>query len=108
MAQGEMVEPEEDMAELENLRKELADYFCEDKTTFKLEECIKIFSTFCEKFQKAKQVELLNLELNLQILLISILIQLGSLFKKSILNLWSLFDSVLSSFILKNQSNEIL
>ena len=51
-----MVELEQDLTELENLRVELANYFCEDKTTFKLEECIKIFSTFCEKFQKAKQV----------------------------------------------------
>ena len=45
-----------DLVELEELRLELATYFCEDDKTFKLEECIKIFHTFCEKFKKAIQV----------------------------------------------------
>ena len=41
------------MKEVEELRLELATYFCEDSTSFKLEEAIKIFNTFCEKFKKA-------------------------------------------------------
>uniref|UniRef100_W5MPP8 FH2 domain containing 1 n=1 Tax=Lepisosteus oculatus TaxID=7918 RepID=W5MPP8_LEPOC len=38
------------------LRKEgnaLIDFFCEDKETFKLDECFKIFQDFCLKFKKA-------------------------------------------------------
>ena len=48
-----MTELTEDLKEMEELRKELADYFCEDTSTFKLEDTIKIFHTFCEKFKKA-------------------------------------------------------
>ena len=48
-----MMELNEDLKEMEELRKELADYFCEDTSTFKLEDTIKIFHTFCEKFKKA-------------------------------------------------------
>ncbi|KAG7486185.1 hypothetical protein JOB18_026610 [Solea senegalensis] len=38
------------------LRKEgntLIDFFCEDKDTFKLDECFRIFQDFCIKFRKA-------------------------------------------------------
>ena len=48
-----MEELDEDLEEMEYLRKDLADYFCEDVGTFKLEDTIKIFHTFCEKFKKA-------------------------------------------------------
>ncbi len=56
-AQDEMGTLEMDLTELEELRVELASYFCEDDTAFKLEECIKIFQTFCDKFKKAIQVD---------------------------------------------------
>ncbi|XP_076584917.1 FH2 domain-containing protein 1 [Chaetodon auriga] len=39
-----------------DLRKEgnaLIDFFCEDKDTFKLDECFRIFQDFCIKFKKA-------------------------------------------------------
>ncbi|XP_040892258.1 FH2 domain-containing protein 1 [Toxotes jaculatrix] len=39
-----------------DLRKEgntLIDFFCEDKDTFKLDECFRIFQDFCFKFKKA-------------------------------------------------------
>uniref|UniRef100_A0A672LNJ8 FH2 domain-containing protein 1-like n=1 Tax=Sinocyclocheilus grahami TaxID=75366 RepID=A0A672LNJ8_SINGR len=39
-----------------DLRKEgnaLIDFFCEDKDTFKLDECFRIFQDFCLKFRKA-------------------------------------------------------
>ncbi|XP_068178129.1 FH2 domain-containing protein 1 [Antennarius striatus] len=39
-----------------DLRKEgntLIDFFCEDKDTFKLDECFRIFQDFCNKFKKA-------------------------------------------------------
>lgn len=41
------------------LRKEgnaLIDFFCEDKDTFKLDECFRIFQDFCMKFKKAVKV----------------------------------------------------
>ncbi|KAI5610056.1 FH2 domain-containing protein 1, partial [Silurus asotus] len=39
-----------------DLRKEgnvLIDFFCEDKDTFKLDECFRLFQDFCLKFRKA-------------------------------------------------------
>lgn len=41
------------MKDVEATRLKLADFFCEDSKTFKLEECYKIFQTFCEKFRQA-------------------------------------------------------
>lgn len=41
------------MKEVEALRLQLAEFFCEDPNSFKLEECFKIFQTFCEKFKLA-------------------------------------------------------
>lgn len=55
-AKDELSTLEMDLTELEELRVELAAYFCEDDTTFKLEESIKIFHIFCDKFKKAIQV----------------------------------------------------
>lgn len=42
-----------------DLRKEgnaLIDFLCEDKDTFKLDECFRIFQDFCIKFKKAVKV----------------------------------------------------
>lgn len=42
-----------------DLRKEgstLIDFFCEDKDSFKLDECFRIFQDFCIKFKKAVKV----------------------------------------------------
>ena len=33
------------------MRTELADFFCEDRDTFKLEECFKLFLGFCQRFR---------------------------------------------------------
>lgn len=41
------------MEELETLRRSLAEFFCEDGNTFKIEECFKIFHQFCLKFNQA-------------------------------------------------------
>lgn len=41
------------MKDIEALRLHLSEFFCEDPKTFKLEECFKIFQTFCEKFKQA-------------------------------------------------------
>lgn len=53
MAEQEMEQLKRDMEELENVRKTLADFFCEDINTFKIEECFKIFYQFCQKFNQA-------------------------------------------------------
>ncbi|XP_052890815.1 uncharacterized protein LOC128299021 [Anopheles moucheti] len=41
------------LKQLEAMRLQLAEFFCEDAGTFKMEECFKIFHTFSEKFQHA-------------------------------------------------------
>lgn len=41
------------MKQVDSLRLKLADYFCEDAATFKLEECFKIFQNFCDKFRQS-------------------------------------------------------
>lgn len=46
------------MEKLEKVRLELADYFCEDRTKFKLETCLITFHRFCDSFVKAVKVRL--------------------------------------------------
>lgn len=41
------------MRELDVLRTQLAEFFCEDAGSFKIEECFKVFYNFCEKFKQA-------------------------------------------------------
>ncbi|XP_037939301.1 formin-J isoform X2 [Teleopsis dalmanni] len=41
------------MKEVERMRIKLANFFCEDPSTFRLEECFRIFQSFCEKFKQA-------------------------------------------------------
>ncbi|KAL4230469.1 FH2 domain-containing protein 1 [Mactra antiquata] len=53
MAKNEMYELNEDLKDMESLRLELADFFCEEERSFKLEECFKILQTFCDRFTKA-------------------------------------------------------
>ena len=57
-AKKEMYNLKEDLKDMESLRLELADFFCEDEKTFKLEECFKTLQTFCDRFNKAKLVSL--------------------------------------------------
>lgn len=44
-----------DLQELQSVSDSVAEYFCEDPTKFKLEECCSIFNSFCEKFMRAMQ-----------------------------------------------------
>ncbi|XP_061931495.1 uncharacterized protein LOC107998165 isoform X3 [Apis cerana] len=53
IAEQEMSQLKRDMEELETLRRSLAEFFCEDGNTFKIEECFKIFHQFCLKFNQA-------------------------------------------------------
>ncbi|KAK7882974.1 hypothetical protein WMY93_029148 [Mugilogobius chulae] len=46
---------EADLHELSSLTHSVAEYFCEDPSTFKLEECCSIFHSFCERFMRAIQ-----------------------------------------------------
>ncbi|XP_024936099.1 uncharacterized protein LOC107262944 isoform X2 [Cephus cinctus] len=53
MAEREMSELKRDMEELEAVRQTLAEFFCEDTNTFKVEECFRVFHQFCQKFNQA-------------------------------------------------------
>lgn len=53
MAEREVAALQRDMIELEQVRRRLADFFCEDVNAFKLEECFRIFHGFCVKFKQA-------------------------------------------------------
>ena len=52
----EVTEVEGKFAKLTKLKEELAVYFCEDETKFKLEEILGIFKTFCGNMAKAREV----------------------------------------------------
>ncbi|XP_068186545.1 FH2 domain containing 3 [Antennarius striatus] len=43
------------LQELKALSNAVAEYFCEDPATFKLEECCSIFHSFCKRFDTAVQ-----------------------------------------------------
>ena len=47
---------EQKLKQLNQLRQDLAEYFCEDESKFKLEDLLEIFKTFCNHLHKAKEV----------------------------------------------------
>lgn len=53
MAEQDVNTLKQDLQELESVRRALADFFCEDPATFKIEECFKIFYGFCTKLKQA-------------------------------------------------------
>jgi len=53
MAEQEVSGLQRDMEELETMRKTLSEFFCEDSTAFKLEECFRVFHGLCVKFRQA-------------------------------------------------------
>ncbi|XP_066507233.1 FH2 domain containing 3 [Hoplias malabaricus] len=55
MAETQLADIEAALQKLDSVSHTVAEYFCEDPATFKLEECCSIFHTFCEKFEKAVQ-----------------------------------------------------
>jgi len=55
-ADMELANIDKKMSKLEQLRLELAEFFCEDTKMFRLDDCIKTFHEFFEKFHKATQV----------------------------------------------------
>ncbi|TNN75080.1 FH2 domain-containing protein 1 [Liparis tanakae] len=50
-----LAEIENDLQELQSVSDSVAEYFCENPNTFKLEECFSIFNSFCERFMRAMQ-----------------------------------------------------
>nr|XP_023020465.1 uncharacterized protein LOC111509028 [Leptinotarsa decemlineata] len=53
MAAREVASLQRNLGELEHVRRELSDFFCEDINSFKLEECFRIFHGFYCKFKQA-------------------------------------------------------
>lgn len=51
-----MLEIEGDLQELQMVSDSVAEYFCEDPSKFKLDDCCSIFNEFCKKFLRAMQV----------------------------------------------------
>ena len=43
------------MTDLEQTQAELAEFFCEDANSFKLDECFKSLWGFCVKFKKVSR-----------------------------------------------------
>ena len=52
-----LAEMEQSLEALNAASDAVAQFFCEDPSKFKLQECFSIFNSFCEKFMKAIQVE---------------------------------------------------
>ncbi|KAJ8918956.1 hypothetical protein NQ315_016858 [Exocentrus adspersus] len=53
MAEREVANLQRNLGELDHVRRELSDFFCEDVNSFKLEECFRIFHGFYCKFKQA-------------------------------------------------------
>lgn len=51
-----MAEIEADLKELQTVSDSVAEYFCEDPNTFRLDDCCSVFHEFCKKFMRAMQV----------------------------------------------------
>uniref|UniRef100_A0A3Q3LZY7 FH2 domain containing 3 n=1 Tax=Mastacembelus armatus TaxID=205130 RepID=A0A3Q3LZY7_9TELE len=54
-ADAKLAEVESSLQELKSTSNAVAEYFCEDPATFKLEECCSIFHSFCKRFDTAVQ-----------------------------------------------------
>ncbi|KAI4813947.1 hypothetical protein KUCAC02_003165 [Chaenocephalus aceratus] len=52
-AEAKLADVEFSTLELKALSNAVAEYFCEDPATFKLEECCSIFHSFCKRFDTA-------------------------------------------------------
>ncbi|KAK1883137.1 Arfaptin-2 [Dissostichus eleginoides] len=52
-AEAKLADVEFSVLELKALSNAVAEYFCEDPATFKLEECCSIFHSFCKRFDTA-------------------------------------------------------
>lgn len=55
-AEALLTEMENKLKDLQAVSDSVAEYFCEDPSEFKLDECCSIFHSFCERFLRAMQV----------------------------------------------------
>lgn len=53
MAEREVANLQANLKQLDHVRRQLADFFCEDQNSFKIEECFRIFHGFYCKFKQA-------------------------------------------------------
>lgn len=58
VAEERLREAEDEVESMRMSSQALAEFFCEDESTFKLEEACTVFNVFCHRFQKAIQVKL--------------------------------------------------
>ncbi|KAH8366251.1 hypothetical protein KR093_010981 [Drosophila rubida] len=65
-AESELSLLQRGMKQVDALRLKLAEFFCEDAGTFKLEECFKIFQSFCDKFRQSIKENEKRVQLELQ------------------------------------------
>lgn len=56
-AESRLAEVEASLQELEVLSNTVAEFFCEDPSAFKMEECCSIFHSFCKRFEAAVLVQ---------------------------------------------------
>ena len=57
--QSEIQILQNELQDVEQLGAQMAQRFCEDKTKFKIEECLDIYKTFCENIHKCQKVSVL-------------------------------------------------
>lgn len=60
MAEERLKEAEDEVEGLRMSSQALVEFFCEDDSTFKLEEACRVFHLFCHRFQRAVQVRSRN------------------------------------------------
>lgn len=58
LAEERLKEAEDEVEGMRMSSQALVEFFCEDDSTFKLEEACKVFHSFCLRFQRAVQVRL--------------------------------------------------
>lgn len=61
VAEERLKEAEDEVEGMRMSSQALVEFFCEDDSTFKLEEACRVFHSFCLRFQKAVQVIFRNL-----------------------------------------------
>lgn len=56
VAEERLKEAEDEVEGMKMSSQALVEFFCEDDSTFKLEEACRVFHLFCHRFQRAVQV----------------------------------------------------
>lgn len=64
MAEERLREADDEIEGMRMSSQALVEFFCEDDSTFKLEETCKVFHLFCHRFQRAVKVRFCFLNWN--------------------------------------------